>query len=124
MTGIYNNETSKYEEVPWLTDGLWLEQDSESELFDENGPYMWIIPNEGVPYEEGTAEIEGPDHVKFVQGEHANRHVLDILNSICHKMKPLDPRTWLTADEWARFGLIPVSDCLKRFSEQDGPYHA
>lgn len=120
MPGLYNNETSMYEDAPWLTYGLWLEQDSDSKMFDENSQHLWIIPND----EEGNAEIEGPDHVKFVQGFHEGRCVIDVLNSICRKMKSHDPRDWFTPENWANFGLVPISDTLKRFSEQDGLYHA
>ena len=120
MLGLYNNATGLFEDAPCLMKGLWLEQDIDSDLLNfERHQYIWIIPNET----EGISEIEGADHIKFVQGPNAGQYVIDVLAAICRKMKDHDPRNWLTAEEWARFGLVPIPDALKRFNEQDGLYH-
>lgn len=118
--GLYNTELDLYEDAPWLTFGLWLEQDEDSELFDENCQFLWIIPNQTY----GTAEIEGPDHVRYVQGPNAGQFVADVLNAICRKMVDSDPREWFTAEDWEKFGLVPISETVKRFHPKDGLYHA
>ena len=48
MTGFYNNETGFYEDVPWLREGIWYE--------DDNG-FLYIIPPQ-----DAIAECEGPDN--------------------------------------------------------------
>jgi len=118
--GLYDNDHAIFVETEWLEEGLWLESDGDSGLFaPEDARIMWIIPNE-TP---GTSEIEGPDNVKYVAGPHKGEYVEDVLNEICRQHDgELDPRNWDV--DWTPLGLMVVSDCLKRWSPQDGYYHA
>jgi len=122
MPGLFNNETSLYEASPEVENGLWLEQDRDSDLFDELGPFLFILTDES----DGTiSENEGPDHVKYVKGRHAGRYVIDVLNAICrHHDSRLNPCLWESDRFWASLGFMRVPDVLKRFNEVDGFYHA
>jgi hypothetical protein len=48
-----------------------------------------------------------------------------VLNEICRRHdSSVNPSLWESDDFWARLGLVRVPDCLKRFNEVDGFYHA
>ncbi len=122
MPGLFNNETRRYEATPEVENGLWLEQDRDSDLFDEIGPYLFILTDD---LDGGISENEGPDHVKYIRGQHAGRYVIDVLNEICRRHDSrVNPSLWESDDFWASLGLLRVPDCLKRFNEADGFYHA
>ena len=111
------NETG--DRRPWVETGLWLEQDRDSELFDDNGPYLFIITDDSL---DGCSENEGPDHVKYVSGLHKGKYVIDVLNSICQvESKEVNPNNWVV--DWATLGFVVVDECLKRFNPIDGYYH-
>jgi hypothetical protein len=109
-----------YLEDVCVEQGLWLESTDESGLFAPNDARtLWIIPNETT----GISEIEGPDHVRFTDGPHKGRYVIDVLNELCrrHEDDP-DPRNWI--EDWEGLGFLVVGECLKRFNAIDGYYHA
>ena len=122
MPGLFNNDTSLYEPAPEIENGLWLEQDRDSDLFDESGPFLFIITDES----DGTiSENEGPDHVKYASGLHAGRYVIDVLNEICRRHDArLNPCLWESDEFWASLGFVRMPDVLKRFNDMDGYYHA
>ncbi len=122
MPGLFNNETSLYEPTSEIENGLWLEHDWDSVLFDELGPFLFVITDDS----DGTiSENDSPDHVKYIKGRHAGRYVIDVLNEICRQHDSrLNPCLWESDEFWASLGFVRVPDFLKRFNEVDGFYHA
>ena len=119
---MFNNENGLYEPAPEVENGLWLEQDRDSGLFDENGPYLFIITDDS---DGSISENEGPDHVKYVKGPHAGQYVIDVLNGISrtHNDK-VNPSTWEPDGYWESLGFSVIPGHLKRFTEEEGYYHA
>lgn len=91
---MYNNKTGKYELCEWLMNGDWYE--------DENR-LLYILP----PFD-AIADNEGPDGP-----------IMDAINKIGRE-KNRNP----TREEATDLGLIYMANGLKRFSEEDGYYHA
>lgn len=77
----------------------WLEN---ADWFEDEEDNLYVVPLPGV-----VAECEGPD----------NRH-MDAINAICRT------RGRLSDADCERLGLTRIPDILKRFSPQDGYYHA
>ena len=113
---MFNNETGLYVVEPEVMEGLWLEQDASSKLFNDNCPYFFIVAC-------GNADNEGPDHVSYVDGPFMGQYVDYVLNMICraHDLA-VNPREWDV--DWKALGFIVIPDHLKRFSKADGYYHA
>ena len=65
MPGFFNNETGLYEDVEWLSNGQWLE--------DEEG-FLYIVPK-------GVAEIEGPDNAMLDSITVAQMNTGEVLDS-------------------------------------------
>ena len=114
--GPYDNDRQEYLEDKGVETGLWLVQDPDSDLFDDNSGYLCILPNE----EHGIAENLGPDHVSYVNGPYAGQNMADVLDG--QTKSELDPHKWEV--DWEALGFIIVDGPLKRFNPQDGYYHA
>jgi hypothetical protein len=118
--GPFDNETGYYRDEPWVRDGLWLEQDPDSDLFDDNGTYLYVITDQ----RHGSSDNEGPDHVKYVRGPYAGRHVEDVFFEICRENdQTVDPNEWESEEYWAALGFCCIPAVLKRWSPLDGYYH-
>lgn len=111
---LYDTETREHIWVEEYHRGLWLEQDPDSNLFNENARYMWIVPL-------GDNDIEGPDHIKYVKGPHQGQNVQDVLTQKCHRIAN---NGLVYSGNWQEIGLNIIHDFLKRFHPSDGFYHA
>jgi hypothetical protein len=74
----------------------------DADWFDDAQGFLFIVPQKDV-----VAEIEGPDGP-----------ILDAMNAACQDHGEI------TEEDCTRLGLTRVSDILKRFSPEDGYYHA
>lgn len=95
MAGFYNNDTGLYERADWLEDGVWI-KDQEGNLYLVSG---------------GVDDIVGP-----------NTDTLDKLNALCREQNG-DVRR-ISHETLKKLGLTIVPDSLKRFTPENGYYHA
>ena len=103
MPGFYDNYAGRYVDVDWLYHGRW---------FTDDDGFLYIVPvstESNTGEDLGTSEIDGPDN-----------EICDTLAAVCRENggelpDDFDPDS---------LGLYEVDEHLKRFSEEEGYYHA